>query len=340
MPDLNPFYLSVLDLAPIPEGADPATAFAYALQLAQFAEQQHYQRYWLAEHHNMPGIASAATAVLIGYLAANTQQLRIGSGGIMLPNHAPLIIAEQFGTLDALYPGRIDLGIGRAPGSDKATLQALRRAMTANSADRYPEDVVQLLRWFDATPEQSFPVSPTPGTGQSIPIWLLGSSLYSAELAAQLGLPFAFASHFAPDCLSQALTLYRNKFRPSGRQQQPYVMMGINIVAAESNSQAKRLFSSQQQQFINLRRGKPTRLPPPVADINHHWLPSERLGIERALAKSLVGDLATITNQLRQLQQNYQVDEFLVNGQIYQQSARIHSYGIAMQAAEAVLNNA
>jgi luciferase family oxidoreductase group 1 len=339
MANLNPFHLSVLDLAPVPEGADPALAFSYALQLAQFAEQQNYQRYWLAEHHNMPGIASAATAVLIGYLAANTQRLRLGSGGVMLPNHAPIVIAEQFGTLDALYPGRIDLGIGRAPGSDQATMQALRRPMPNNSADSFPEDVMQLLRWFDATPEQDFPVSPTPGTGQSIPVWLLGSSLYSAQLAAQLGLPFAFASHFAPDFLSEALALYRGQFRPSSRLQQPYVMMGINVVAASSKSEAEHLFSSQQQQFINLRRGKPTLLPAPVADINQYWLPHERLGIERALAISLVGDLPSITHQLRQLQKAYQVDEFMVNGQIYHQPARIDSFGLAMRAAEAVLNN-
>ncbi|CAK9883776.1 MAG: Limonene 1,2-monooxygenase [Candidatus Erwinia impunctatus] len=254
--------LSVLDLAPIPQGKRAADAFATSLRLAQLAEQHGYHRYWLAEHHNMTGIASAATAVLIGYLAANTQTLRLGSGGVMLPNHSPLVIAEQFGTLASLYPGRIDLGIGRAPGSDQRTMMALRRQ--AESSDDFPSDVTTLLQWFDAPATAQRPaVIPVPGYGLQLPVWLLGSSLYSAQLAAHLGLPFAFASHFAPELLLQALQQYREKFRTSERLAAPYAIVCINVVAAPERQEAQFLFSSMQQQFLNLRRGNSGQLPPP-----------------------------------------------------------------------------
>lgn len=239
---------SVLDLAPIPEGSCAKTAFSHSLDLARLAEKRGYHRYWLAEHHNMVGIASAATSVLIGYLAANTTTLHLGSGGVMLPNHSPLVIAEQFGTLNTLYPGRIDLGLGRAPGSDQRTMMALRRHM-GGDVDNFPRDVAELVDWFDARDPNPH-VRPVPGYGEQIPVWLLGSSLYSAQLAAQLGLPFAFASHFAPDMLFQALHLYRTQFKPSERLAKPYAMVCINIIAADSNRDAEFLFTSMQQAFV------------------------------------------------------------------------------------------
>ena len=332
MSENRPFKLSVLDLAPIPEAHTAQQAFQRSLALAKYAEQAGFHRYWLAEHHNMPGIASAATSVLIGYLAANTRHLRLGSGGIMLPNHSPLVIAEQFGTLESLYPGRIDLGIGRAPGSDPTTMQALRRQSSPHNEERFPEDVRQLVTWFDATDNDSFPVRPVPGVGLNIPIWLLGSSMYSAQLAAKLGLPFAFASHFAPDVISQAIALYREEFVPSARLSQPYVMIGVNIIAAESRARARYLFTSQQQQFIHLRRGVPGKLPEPVETMDKIWTPAEKFGVERALRLSLVGDIATIKHGLQMLQQQFQVDEIIVNGQIYDNDARIYSYQLAMEA--------
>ncbi len=339
MSDLKPFKLSVLDLSPIPEQCDPSTAFTNSLALARFAESAGYHRYWLAEHHNMTGIASAATSVLIGYLAANTQHLHLGSGGVMLPNHAPLVIAEQFGTLATLYPGRIDLGIGRAPGSDQRTMMALRRHMSGGAEDSFPQDIEQLIRWFDAPPGSHFDVQPVPGTGLQIPLWLLGSSLYSAQLAAHLGLPFAFASHFAPDMLSQAVTLYREKFRPSARLAEPYLMIGVNVIAAESNARARYLFTSQQQQFINLRRGMPGPLPAPVENMDHIWSPAEKYGVDRALGMSLVGDETSVARGLASLQQQYQADEMMVNGQISDIDARIYSFSLAMAAAKSLQYN-
>ncbi|KGD76629.1 hypothetical protein HA49_03775 [Tatumella morbirosei] len=336
MSDLKPFKLSVLDLSPIPEQSDPRAAFTNSLALARFAESAGYHRYWLAEHHNMTGIASAATSVLIGYLAANTQHLHLGSGGVMLPNHAPLVIAEQFGTLATLYPGRIDLGIGRAPGSDQRTMMALRRHMSGSAEDSFPQDIEQLIRWFDAPAGSHFDVQPVPGTDLQIPLWLLGSSLYSAQLAAHLGLPFAFASHFAPDMLSQAVTLYREKFRPSARLAEPYVMIGVNVIAAESKARARYLFTSQQQQFINLRRGMPGPLPAPVENMDHIWSPAEKYGVDRALGMSLVGDQVSVAQGLASLQQQYQADEFMVNGQIFDIDARIYSFSLAMAAAQSL----
>lgn len=337
MSSIKPFKLSILDLAPIAENLTIGQALKHCLALARFAEAQRFHRYWLAEHHNMPGIASAATSVLIGYLAANTHQLHLGAGGIMLPNHAPLVIAEQFGTLEALYPGRIDLGIGRAPGSDPQTLKALRRLTTDPNAETFPSDVRQLISWFDASDTTQFAVRPIPGTGSQIPIWLLGSSLYSAKLAAKLGLPFAFASHFSPDFLAQALAIYREQFQPSQRLAEPYVMMGINIVAADSRATAYHLFTSQQQQFVNLRRGISEPLPAPIANMDKYWSPAEKFGVERALSLSLVGDIDSVAQGLIRLQQTYQIDEFMVNGQIYEPQHRLNSFGIAMAAAQQIL---
>ncbi|MFG1174063.1 luciferase-like monooxygenase [Erwiniaceae bacterium CAU 1747] len=322
--------LSVLDLAPIPLGASPREAFHHSLSLARQAEKLGYHRYWLAEHHNMTGIASAATSVLIGYLAANTHTLRLGSGGVMLPNHSPLVIAEQFGTLESLYPGRIDLGLGRAPGSDQRTMMALRRHMGGH-VDNFPADVAEMISWFDAADNDAPALQPVPGLGLKIPVWLLGSSLYSAQLAAQLGLPFAFASHFAPDMLMQALHLYRENFKPSARLSQPYAMVCINIVAADSERDARFLFTSMQQQFINLRRGKPGPLPPPVENIDSLWSPTEQYGVQQALSMSIVGDKDKVRQGLTNLMRETQADEIMVNGQIFDAEARLYSFELAMQ---------
>lgn len=329
--------LSVLDLAPIPQGASARDAFHASLSLARQAEKQGFNRYWLAEHHNMTGIASAATSVLIGYLAANTTTLRLGSGGIMLPNHAPLVIAEQFGTLESLYPGRIDLGLGRAPGSDQRTMMALRRHHSnAGMIDSFPEDVETLIAWFDADKEAQLPVQPVPGLGLQIPVWLLGSSLYSAQLAAKMGLPFAFASHFAPDLLFQALHMYRENFQPSERLDKPYAMVCVNIVAADSEKEARFLFTSMQQQFINLRRGKPGPLPKPVENMDNLWSPSEQYGVQQALSMSIVGDSTKVQHGLAALIRETQADEIMVNGQIFDHQARLRSFELAMQAAQAL----
>jgi len=328
--------LSVLDLAPVPQGSTPRDAFHNSLALARQAEALGFHRYWLAEHHNMTGIASAATAVLIGYLAANTQTLRLGSGGIMLPNHAPLVIAEQFGTLDALYPGRIDLGLGRAPGSDQRTMMALRRNLSGIQADTFPDDVAELIRWFDAQEDDCPPVQPVPGLGSHIPVWLLGSSLYSAQLAAQMGLPFAFASHFAPDLLFQALQVYREKFKPSARLDKPYAMVCVNVVAADTERDARFLFTSMQQQFINLRRGKPGPLPAPVENMDALWSPSEQYGVQQALSMSVVGDSEKVRQGLAALQRETQADEIMVNGQIFDPQARLRSFALAMEAARSL----
>lgn len=332
MTDVTTIPFSVLDLAPIPANASAADAFSRSLDLALLAERRGYHRYWLAEHHNMTGIASAATAVLIGFLAAHTRTLHLGAGGIMLPNHAPLVIAEQFGTLETLYPGRIDLGLGRAPGSDQLTMMALRRHMSSDM-DNFPGDVQQLIHWFDAR-EAKPAVRPVPGYGTQIPVWLLGSSLYSAQLAARLGLPFAFASHFAPDMLLQALALYRANFTPSSRLEKPYALVCINIVAADSHREAEYLFTSMQQAFVKLRRGESGPLPPPIDDMSSFWSPAEQYGVERALGMSLVGDKAKIRHGLLSLLRETQADEIMVNGQIYDNHARLHSFELAMKVRE------
>ncbi|MCW2255142.1 luciferase family oxidoreductase group 1 [Providencia alcalifaciens] len=321
---------SVLDLAPITQGSSAKDAFSHSLDLAKLAEKLGYHRYWLAEHHNMTGIASAATSVLIGYLAANTTSLHLGSGGVMLPNHSPLVIAEQFGTLNTLYPNRIDLGLGRAPGSDQQTMRALRRHMS-NDIDNFPRDVAELVNWFDAN-DLNPPVRPVPGYGEKIPVWLLGSSLYSAQLAAQMGLPFAFASHFAPDLLLQALHVYRENFKPSARLEKPYAMVCINIIAADTIRDAEFLFTSMQQAFVMLRRGKTGQLPPPVQDIGQIWSPVEQFGVQQSLGMSLVGDKAKIRHGIASVLHQTQADEIMVNGQIFDHQARLYSFELAMQA--------
>jgi luciferase family oxidoreductase group 1 len=322
---------SILDLAPITEGSDAGQAFRNTLDLAQLGERLGYQRYWLAEHHNMPGIASAATAVLIGHVAAGSATLGVGAGGIMLPNHAPLQVAEAFGTLASLHPGRIDLGLGRAPGTDQPTARALRRYF--DSADAFPQDVLELLGYFEpAQPGQ--PVRAVPGAGIEVPVWLLGSSLFSARLAAQLGLPFAFASHFAPDAMDEALALYRRNFVPSARLQQPYAMLGINVVAADSDAEARRLFTTQQQSFISLRRGKPGLIPPPIDDIEAYWTPPEKLMVERALACAVVGDAATVKEGIAAFVARHRPDELMLTANIFEHAARRRSFEIAAMARE------
>ncbi|ADO72188.1 LLM class flavin-dependent oxidoreductase [Stigmatella aurantiaca] len=318
--------LSVLDLAPIIQGATAADAFRNTLDLARHAEGWGYHRYWLAEHHNMPGIASAATAVVIGHVAGGTQRIRVGSGGIMLPNHAPLVIAEQFGTLASLYPGRIDLGLGRAPGTDQRTSRALRRDLMATS-DSFPQDVLELQAYFRAA-EPNQAIRAVPGTGLEVPIWLLGSSLFSAELAAHLGLPFAFASHFAPDLMMDALRLYRHGFRPSAQLSKPYAMLGINVFAAETDAEARRLMTSVQQQFINLRRGRPGQLQPPIDNIEELWSPLERLGIESALSCTVAGSPETVRRGVEAFIARTGADELVVTAQIYDHAARLRSYEI------------
>ncbi|MDU6926087.1 luciferase-like monooxygenase [Franconibacter helveticus 513] len=335
MSDKSVVPFSVLDLAPIPQGSTAQDAFRHSLDLARLAEKRGYHRYWLAEHHNMTGIASAATSVLIGYLAANTQTLRLGSGGVMLPNHAPLVIAEQFGTLNALYPGRIELGLGRAPGSDQRTMMALRRHMSAD-IDNFPRDVNELVEWFDAR-DPNPAVRPVPGHGSKIPVWLLGSSLYSAQLAAQMGLPFAFASHFAPDMLLQALHLYRTHFKPSERLEKPYATVCINIVAADSNRDAEFLFTSMQQAFVKLRRGETGQLPPPIESMDSFWSPAEQYGVQQALGMSLVGDKAKVRHGLLSVLRETEADEIMVNGQIFDHDARLHSFDLAMQVREELM---
>jgi luciferase family oxidoreductase group 1 len=322
---------SVLDLAPVTEGSTPTQAFANSLDLARWTETLGYNRYWLAEHHNMPGIASAATAVLIGHVAGGTSRIRVGAGGIMLPNHAPLQVAEQFGTLASLYPGRIDLGLGRAPGTDQATARALRRYY--EGAETFPNDVRELLAFFEpAVPGQT--VRAVPGAGVDVPVWLLGSSLFSAQLSAALGLPFAFASHFAPDAMDEALMLYRRDFKPSARLSRPYAMLGVNVVAAESNREARRLFTTQQQSFINLRRGRPGLIPPPIDDIETYWTPTEKYGVERALACAVVGDADTVREGLAAFIGRHRPDELMLTANVFDHAARKRSFELAMQARD------
>ncbi|HET7867369.1 MAG TPA: LLM class flavin-dependent oxidoreductase [Burkholderiaceae bacterium] len=317
--------LSVLDLAPIVEGSDAAQALRHTRELARHAEALGYDRFWLAEHHNMDGVASAATAVLIGHVAAATEHIRVGAGGVMLPNHAPLIIAEQFGTLATLFPGRIDLGLGRAPGTDRATTQALRRHLASNQEEDYGRDVVELMRYFEpAEPGQA--VRAIPGAGTQVPVWLLGSSLYSAQLAAYLGLPFAFASHFAPDLLVQALEIYRAQFRPSLALGKPHAMVGVNVIAADSDEQAAVLATSLQQRFLGMQRGQRGPLPRPVPSMDGLWNAQERAGVERMLAASAVGAPHTVAQQLAGLIEQTQADELIVATAVHAHGARLRSY--------------
>ena len=325
---------SVLDLSPICAGHTAADALRNTLDLARHAERLGYRRYWLAEHHNMTGIASAATSVVIGHVAAGTQTIRVGSGGVMLPNHAPLVIAEQFGTLEALFPGRIDLGLGRAPGTDMRTARALRRN-DALSADQFPEDVIELQDLLGpAHPGQA--VRAVPGTGSEVPIWLLGSSLFSAQLAAHLGMPFSFASHFAPDLLLQALHVYRTNYRPSARWPRPYAMPGINVTAADTDAEAQRLFTSVQQAFVNLRRGTPGPLPTPVDDIRAVCPPDVLASADHALAAAVVGGPATLQAGLARFIEQTGADELIITGQIHDHAARVHSFELIAAAREAL----
>jgi luciferase family oxidoreductase group 1 len=323
---MPPVPFSVLDLAPVVQGSSAAETFRRTLDLARHAERWGYRRFWLAEHHNMPGIASSAPAVLIGHVAGGTSTIRVGSGGVMLPNHAPLVVAEQFGTLESLYPGRIDLGLGRAPGTDRETMLALRREAVA-SEDTFPDDVRRLLAYFGpALPGQR--VHAVPGEGLRVPVWLLGSSGYSARLAAALGLPFAFASHFAPDSLLAALDLYRREFRSSAVLDRPYAMAAINVVAADTDEAAARLFTSLQMQFVNLRRGVPGRLAPPVDSLDDFWSPIEKLGVMQSLRYAAVGAPATVAAALDAFLRETGADEVIVSGHVHDHAARLRSFEI------------
>ena len=328
--------LSVLDLAPIVEGSTAAESLRHTLDLARHAERWGYKRFWLAEHHNMDGVACSATAVLVGHVAGGTQSIRVGSGGVMLPNHAPLVIAEQFGTLATLYPGRIDLGLGRAPGTDQLTARALRQHLTRDE-DAFPQDVVELQAYL-AKPEAAQaaqPVRAIPGIGTEVPIWLLGSSLYSAQLAAYLGLPFAFASHFAPDMLLQALDIYRRTFRPSAQWPKPHAMVGVNVVAADTDEQAARLFTSIQQRFLGMRRGVRGALPRPIspAEMEALWNPREKAGVQRMLNASAMGSPDSVRQQLAAIIAQTQADELIVAGAVHEHAARLRSYELLAQLA-------
>jgi luciferase family oxidoreductase group 1 len=316
---------SILDLSPIVEGSDAAQALRNTIDLARHAEAWGYQRYWLAEHHNIPSVASAATAVVIGAVAANTSAIRVGAGGIMLPNHAPLVIAEQFGTLEALYPGRIDLALGRAPGSDQITARALRRQPT--DADTFPQDVLELIQYF--RPPSGQRVRAIPGAGLDIPIWILGSSLFGAQLAAELGLPYGFASHFAPALMMDAIAVYRQRFRPSEVLAQPHVMLGVNVVIGDTEEEAKRLFTSHQQAFVNLRRGTPGPLPPPDARFLERLSAQERWEIEQTLSVSTVGSLRYVRAALEEFIGRTRANELILVAQVYDHAARLRSYELA-----------
>jgi luciferase family oxidoreductase group 1 len=322
-------HFSLLDLSPIPEGGTTADALHNTLELARLAEANGYYRFWLAEHHNMPGIASAATSVVIGHVAAGTKTIRVGAGGIMLPNHAPLVIAEQFGTLATLHPGRIDLGLGRAPGTDGVTARALRRHMEAN--DNFPQDVIELLAYFDEAPDEA-PIRAIPGQGTHVPVWVLGSSLYGAQLAAHLGLPYTFASHFAPAMLEQAITTYRTTFRPSKGLSKPYFMMAAGVCAAETDDEAVYLRSSQILAFARLRTGRPGKLPRPVEHLSAEIPASVMAQVEQALSCSATGSLETVRRELGALVAKYRPDEIIVTGMIHDHAARLKSFEIAAVA--------
>lgn len=324
---------SILDLSPIVQGNTATQALRNTLNLAQHAEQLGYNRYWLAEHHNMPGIASAATSVVIGYVASGTKTIRVGSGGIMLPNHSPLVIAEQFGTLESLYPGRIDLGLGRAPGSDQATSRALRRNM--NGPDTFPQDVVELQHYFQPDESNQF-VQAVPGNGLNIPIWILGSSLFGAQLAAMLGLPYAFASHFAPTELLRALQVYRTQFQPSEYLKAPYAMVAVNVVAADTDQEAQRLFTSVQQQFLYIRRGKARQMQPPVNNLEEIWPDNELASIDSVLRCSAVGSPETVQRGLTSFLSQTKADELIITAPIYDHQARKHSLTLTAQVREAM----
>jgi luciferase family oxidoreductase group 1 len=324
--------LSVLDLAPITQGGSASEALRNSLDLARHAERFGYRRFWLAEHHSMPGIASAATSVVIAHVAGGTRTIRLGAGGIMLPNHSPLVVAEQFGTLEALFPGRIDLGLGRAPGTDQLAAIALRRNL-ASDPEAFPQDVIELMNYFRDPPGQR--VRAIPGAGAKVPIWILGSSLFGAEVAAALGLPFAFASHFAPAQMMQAMEVYRSLFRPSAQLEKPYVMLGFNVFAADSEEEARLIASSSQQAFVNLRSGRPSALPPPVPGYEESLQPHERALLSQVLSCSAVGTRDTVREKLREFIARTGADELIISGMIYDHRARVRSYEIAMEAMQA-----
>jgi luciferase family oxidoreductase group 1 len=325
---------SVLDLSPIALGSDAGQSLRNSLDLAQHAEKWGYRRYWLAEHHSMPGIASAATSVVIGHVAAGTSRIRVGAGGIMLPNHSPLVIAEQFGTLEALFPGRIDLGLGRAPGSDQTTARALRRTL-ASDPEQFPQDVMELLHYF-APAEPGQTVLAVPGVGLKVPLWILGSSLFGAQVAAALGLPFAFASHFAPAMMMQAVEIYRARFRPSEQLERPHVMLGFNIFAADSDAEAQLLATSMQQAFVNLRSGRPSQLPPPKQGYEAQLPPAAKAMLADVLSCSAIGSLPTVHSALSAFIKRTQPDELMVTSQIFDHAARLRSYEIAAQVRDSL----
>lgn len=322
--------LSILDLSPITEGSTAAQSFRNSLSLAQHGEKLGYRRYWLAEHHGMPGIASAATAVLLAHIGAGTSTIRIGAGGVMLPNHSPLVIAEQFGTLESLYPGRIDLGLGRAPGSDQRTAQALRRDLQSD-AEQFPQDVVELMDFMSKEPKQ--PVRAVPGMGLEVPVWILGSSTFGAQLAAHLGLPYAFASHFAPQQLMQAIRIYRETFKPSKQLDKPYVMLGFNVFAAETDEEAVLRSSSWQQAFVNLRSGRPGRLPPPVENYRQRVGPAENALLDSVLSCSAVGSRETVRAGIEAFVERTGADELMITSQVFDHEARLRSYEILAELA-------
>ncbi len=326
MSSVSNIPFSVLDLSPVVECGTVADALHNSLALAQHAEKLGFNRFWLAEHHNMVGIASAATSVVIGYVAGGTSKIRVGAGGIMLPNHAPLVIAEQFGTLESLYPNRIDLGLGRAPGSDQSTARALRRTLHTGGDD-FPE-LLEELRFFLREPVENQRVRAVPGAGLNVPIWLLGSSGFSAQLAGELGLPFAFAAHFAPEYLLPALRLYRNSFKPSENLTKPYAMAAVNVFAAETDAEAEKLATSQFQSFLRLIRGTPGKLQPPVDDMEGFWTPPEKAAVESKLGGSIIGNAATVEEKLEKFLNQTNADELMISAMIYDQTARLRSYEI------------
>jgi luciferase family oxidoreductase group 1 len=322
--------LSVLDLAPVPEGADAGRALRNSLELAQAAERLGYRRFWMAEHHSMPGIASAATAVALAWVGAGTSNIRIGAGGVMLPNHSPLVIAEQFGTLESLFPGRVDLGLGRAPGTDRAAAFALRRNL-ASDDNQFPSDVVELIGYF-GDPKEGPAVRAVPGEGLRIPVWILGSSLFGAQLAAMLGLPYAFASHFAPAQMMEAIAVYRERFQPSRQLDRPYVMLGFNAFAAATREEAEVLVTSVQQAFVNLHAGRPSRLPPPAPGFAETLPPQARALLRQVLSCSAIGDSATVRAEIDAFVRRTGADELMITSQIYDHEARVRSYEIVAQA--------
>jgi luciferase family oxidoreductase group 1 len=325
---------SVLDLSPILEGSDAAQSFRNTVDLAQHAERLGYHRYWLAEHHGLPGIASAATAVLIARVATGTSTIRVGAGGIMLPNHAPLVIAEQFGTLEALFPGRIDLGLGRAPGSDPVTARALRRNLQAGT-EQFPQDVLELMHYFQPARAGQI-VHAVPGEGLNVPLWILGSSVFGATLAAELGLPFAFASHFAPSQMPAALAIYREQFQPSAQLDRPYVMLGFNVFAADTDDEARFLASSLEQAFVSLRSGRPSRLPPPVQDYEKGLAPHEREILEQVLSCAAIGSPRAVREGLETFMARTGADELMITSPIFSHPARLRSYTITAEVRDAL----